>query len=229
MPIVSISNLISGLIFGIVSLKLYFSYRKTKDEKIRDFFLAFLFLTLSLLLLATPGLVFTNLKIIGLIFAFYPFFVFLGFAYLGIIPLKILSWLKIQKIFFWGIIIIGVLITVFSIINWKPAVFYSQDPFVYWEDTRGVILNTIIGGFFGLGILLVMIFFFLQGIKSEDKYIRRRAFIIIGGLMILMLMGLTNFVFGASPQQYLTSVIASFLGISAGLIIIFSIFYKRKK
>ncbi len=225
-PVVSLSNLISALFFSGITLKLYFAYKKTKDGKIENFFKAFFLLTTVFFLLATPGLVFTNLKILGLVFSVYPSLAFLGFIYLGLIPLKILNWKKGEKIFLGAMIAITILMTVLNLIHWGPAVVHSQSPFIYWEDTRGSLVNSVLGALLGLGLLSVIIFFLLNAIRASDKYVRIRAFLIMAGLLVLSLMVLINFVFGTIAQPYITSTIASFLGIFSGFILFFGVFYR---
>lgn len=228
LPIVSIFNLISVLFFGGIIFKLYLSFKKTQDSNIRNFFIAFLLWTIALLLLTSPGLILTDLKIIGLIFHLYPSLLLLSFIYLGLVPLNILSWERMRQLFLWGMVTATTLITVFSLVNWGPATVHYQDHFVYWEDTRGVLLNIIIGITVGLGLFLVMIFFLLHALKTSEEYVRTRAFLIVGGLLGFVLMAIINFIFGASAQKYLTSAIASFLGILSGLTILLGVFYKYK-
>lgn len=227
-PIVSIFNLISALFFGGIIFKLYFSLKKTQDNNIRNFFIAFLLWTITLLLLTSPGLVLTDLRIIGLLFHFYPSLVLLSFLFFGLIPLNLLGWEKAKQLFLWGMAAVTILITFLRFINWGPATIHYQGPFVYWEDTRGVLLNTIIGSAVGLGLLLAMIFFLLQAFKTSEEYVRARAFLIVGGLFGFALMAIVNFILGTWVPKYLTSPMASFLGILSGLAILLGVFYKYK-
>jgi len=227
-PIVSIFNLISVLFFTGITLKLYFSYRRTKDEKLGNFFKTFLFLTILMILLASPGLIFTNLKTIGFIFIIYPLFSFLALAYLGIIPLKIMGWIKIRQVFLKGMIGIASLIALFNLFNWGPAIVHHQNSFIYWEDTRGVTMNIILGIILGLGLLLIIAFFLTQGFKSSERYIRIRAFLIAMGLVSLVGTSVINFILGASAQIYITSLLATLFNILAASLILAGIYYKPK-
>ena len=217
-PIVSIFNLISALFFGSIALKLYFSYQKNKDEKLGDFFKVFLFFTILLALIASPGLIFSNREVIGLIYAIYPLFAFLALSYLGIITLKLMGWKKIKEIFFKGIIGVAFLITFFNLLNWSPARVYYETPFVYWEDTRGVIMNVILGVIYSLGLLMLIIFFLVQGFKSSERFVRMRSILIAGGLLSLALTTIVNFIIGALAKIYITSLIATIFNILADII-----------
>lgn len=225
-PIVSICNLVSGLFFSGITLKLYFTYRKTKNENIWNFFISSFCLTLVLLLLASPGLVSTNLKIIGLVYAVYPSLALLSFIYFGLIPLRILEWRAVKQIFFWGMVIATISITTSDLINFGSAVIYYHPPYIYWESTRDASVNISLGITLGFGLLSVMIFFLLHALKSSEKYVRLRSFLIVGALIGFALMVFTNFVFGASAPNPLTSVIASILGILSGFLLLSGVLYK---
>ena len=227
-PIVSIFNLISALFFGFVSLKIYLSYKKNKEEKLRNFLKTFIFLSALLFLIASPGLVFKDLKAIGLVYAIYPFFAFLAIAHLGAVPINIMDWQRMQKIFFRGIVLIAFLITLVNIFNWGPANLHYQDSFVYWEDARGTVMNIVLGIVLGLIILLVTLFFIIHGVRTTEKYLRVRAFLIAGGLMTLIITAATNFILGASAQIYITSLVATLLNILAAILIMAGIYYKPK-
>jgi hypothetical protein len=228
-PIVSIFNLVSALFFGSIALKLFFSYRESKDENLRDFLKVFLFLTILLILISSPGLIFTNLRIIGLIYAIYPLFAFLALGYFGRVPLKIIGWERMKQIFFKGTIGIASLITLLNLLNWGPAIVYHQDSFIYWEDTRGAAMNIAIGAVYCLILLLTIIFFLVQGFKSTERFIKTRSIFISGGLLGLALTSVVNFIFGASAQIYITSLLATLFNILAALLILAGIYYKPKE
>ena len=228
-PIVSIFNLVSAFFFGGASLKIYFSYLKNREEKLGDFLKVFLLLTILLNLLATLGLIFWQQETIGLVYALYPFLAFMGLAYLGTIPLSLMNWQRIKKIFFNLTVAIAFLVTLLNILNWGPAVVHYQDSFVYWEDTRGVSMNVMIGLFYGLILILVISFFLIQGFRSSERFVKIRSLFIAAGLFFLALTSLVNFVFGASAQEYLDSLIAAVFNILAGTFILIGIYYKPQK
>jgi len=227
-PIVSIFNLISALFFGGISLKLYFSYRDKKDENLSNFFKGFLSLTILLVLISLPGLVFNDLKIISLMYAIYPFFALLGTAFFGNIPLKLLAWKKTKELFFRIMIGIAVIITFFNLLDWRPAIIHQEPPFIYWEDTRGDVMNIVLGAVLGLVLLLITAFFINQGLKSSDRFVKIRAFFIAFGISSLILSAATNFIFGASAQEYLGSLLANFFNVLAAVLIAAGIYYKPK-
>jgi len=225
-PINSICLLTSGLFFSFISFKVYFSYRKNNEGKIGNFFNSLLFLSLTFVLTSTPGIVFEDLSVIGYIFLVYPFFIFLALAYFGIIPLQILGWKKTEKAFFSGTIILGLVIALLNVAKMRPAVIHRVGKFVYWQDGRGVAMNVMIGATLSSAMLLLIAFFIIQGLKSSEKRIRNRAFIIAAGLFNLMVGSVINFIVGGSPNVYVASLVSTFFFILAGVFLLVSTYYK---
>lgn len=229
MPIVSIGNLISFIVSSLITLRLYFSYRQTKNKRVNDFFKAFLFLSIFFGLLATPELLFKNPKIIELVsLEISFFFVYLSVAYLVKVALGILNWKKLEKIYFWGLIIFATVITIINISTVQPAIYHSQGQFIFWEDNRNIVISTITGLVVSFGTISGVLFFFIGGLKAAGKYIRTRSFIIAGGLLLMALASLINYIWGASPQIFLTSIIASLVAIAGLLTLLKGIYYKSK-
>ncbi|MFH1509818.1 MAG: hypothetical protein ABID67_01555 [Candidatus Nealsonbacteria bacterium] len=228
-PIVSISNMISSLVFLFVAGKIYFSYKRSKDEKIGDLAKFFILTTVFLFLIGAPGLIVNDLKIIGFLFAIFPSFALIALAHLGIIPLKIMYWERAEKFFFKGLIAITFLITAINLFNWGPATVYYRNSFIIWQDTRGILMNNILGTVFGLGILLIIIFFIIQGFKSSESYLRIRAFLIASGLFSFFISTLVNFIFSASSQSYIISQFLAILFVNlAAVLMMMGTYYKSK-
>lgn len=232
-PIVSIANLISSLTFLTVTLKVYFSYRESRTERLKDFFRAFICITVFLIILSLPGLVIHDLTAIGLIFAVFPFFMILALAYLGAVPLKIMNWKKIKEIFLWSMVVIAFFITILNLLNLQPATVLYRDSFVIFQDARGELMNNVLGVILAIGILSIIMFFIIQGFKTSERYLRLRAFLIATGLFSLFLSSLINFVFAyldqSQNQLYIISQIITVVLINlAAVLIMFGVYYKPK-
>ncbi|MDD5145156.1 MAG: hypothetical protein PHW72_03485 [Candidatus Pacebacteria bacterium] len=227
-PIVSLFNLVSALFFGGISVKLYSSYKKSNDENLKDFFYTFLYSSIMFIIMALPGTVSRDLVFVGLIYAVYPLFSFLSLSYFGQIPLRILSWQKVRKLFSVSMKALGFLVVFIDILNWGPAVFHQQQPFAYWEDSRGEAMNIFVGSVLGLSFLLIFIFFIIQGMKSSERYLKIRAFLIAGGVVFIILGSLINFVFGASALEYIDTLISSLFIVFSTILISAGVYYKPK-
>lgn len=226
-PIVSIFNFSSFVICVLIAFKLYFSYRKEKRKKIGYFFKSFLFLSLFFALLATPKLLLTNLVVLGELFDLSLFFVCLALAYFVVIALETLGWQKLKQIYFWGLIVVAFSITIVNLWNLEPAVVHQQGQFVFFEEARDLAINIIIGLIISLAALSSALFFFIGGLRLEEKSLRLRAFIIGGGLVMMALAGAVNYIPGASAQIFITSIIAGIMAILGLLAILAGIDYKQ--
>jgi len=98
--IVSFSLLVAGLLFFPVAFRLYFSFKKTKDQNIKYFLSAVVFLTITFLYSSAPGIWLKGSNSVGFVLQTYPFFIFLALAYFGRIPLAIIRDEKSSRIFF---------------------------------------------------------------------------------------------------------------------------------
>jgi len=230
-PIVSICNLATLPFFIFILFRLYFSFKGTNDKNIGYFFVAFFAMAIVEGLLATPGLLLKDLIKIDTVFAIYPFFLFLCLGSLAAIPFHILKWETAGKFFFICFILITLFVTAIDIINIKEAVVYKSQPFIYWEDTRGVPINTLIGIITGLILSSIAFFFFLNGLKSAEKYVRTRSLIIGSGIGMFLLAGIANFIFGSMGQEYknIISLITVFILILSSMIMFIGVNYKIKE
>lgn len=226
--IVPIFNLISFAICILISLRLYFSYRREKSKKLEYFFKSFSFLGTYFLLLALPLFFPNNLMLIGLILALSVFFLCLTLAYFICIPLEIIQWERLKRTYFWGLIIFAFLITIFNLFNLESAEVHLWDQFIFFEDARSLIINIVIGFITGIATISAAVFFFVSGFKIKQKYLRSRAFIIGGGILIMAVAGMVNYIPGASSHVFTTSVAASLLAITGLLTILAGIYYKKE-
>ncbi len=228
-PINSICLLTSGLFFALITLKIYLSYVKSKEEKVGNFYRSVLFLSLTQILASTPGFVFDDPVIIGWIFLVYPFFALMALAYFGTIPLQILGWNIAARAYFNTTVLLGLVITIVNTIRTRPAIVHYSGKFVYWQDGRGVVMNTVIGITLSTIMIALVGFYYYQGSKSEESYVRRRAFVVAAALLCLVIGAVVNFIIGSSPNIYLPSLISTFFFILSGIFLLISTFYKVAK
>lgn len=227
-PIVSISHLITLPFLIFITFQLFLSFQGTKKKNVGYFFLVFLILLIMEGILASPGLVFKDPVKISRVFAFYPFFTFLSLGFAGALPFSILKMKKTEIIFLLLIFITAISITMINLSNVRPAVTYSRPPFIYWEDTRGEIMNIFIGIVGGIVLLFITFFFLINGLKSSERYVRIRSFLISAGMATFLLAAVVNFVLGVVFQQYITTLSSVFLLIT-GSILVFSGVRRKKE
>lgn len=227
-PLVSISHLVALIFFALITFRLYFSFQKTKEKNIKYFFIFFLIFTIMEGLLASPGLVFKDLMKIDAVFALYPMFMLLGLGFLGAIPFSIMKMKKSETFFLLSMLLINIFITIINLNNIQFAVTRLDSPFIYWEDTRGAPMNIFLGIVPGIILCFAVLFFFINGLKSSEKYVKTRSFLIAGGLAATFSAAIINFVLGAVLRQHITSLISTFLLIASGIFIFIGVLYKKE-
>ena len=217
-PIFSILGLFLSVILFICFLKLYFSYRHSKFETIGIFSKVFLFLSLAWFFFAPPKLITNDLKLIQISFDLSLFFSYLLMAYFPFIPFKIYYRRELPKSLFLSIIGLGTVFLIFSILNLKPAYIHFQNNFVFWSENQSQLLNIISGTSFSLIAIVGALFFYKGGLKSKEKAVRLRAFLISASIITIALAIGVRLVFGFLFNIFISTLIALFLGIFASLL-----------
>lgn len=226
-PIVSVSHLIVLPFLIFIVFRLYFSFREKREKNIGYFLLVFLMLIIMEGILAIPGLVLKDPIKISTVFALYPFFTFLSLCFAGALPFSILKMKKTEISFLVLMFIAAVSVTVINLSNVRSPETYYRLPFVYWEDTRGETMNMFIGIIGALVLLFITFFFLINGLKSSERYVRLRSFLISGGMGTFLLAAVINFVLGAIFHQYITTLISTFLLIVGSVSVFIGVRYKQ--
>ncbi len=220
-PIVSISHLIVLPFIIFICSRLYISFRQTKEKSVGYFFLVFLTLIIMEAILASPGIITKDPLIISTLFALYPFFTFLSLAFIGALPFSILKMKKSEIFFIFLMSVLAIIITLINLNNVRLPPVFLRPPFIYWEDTRGGAMNIFMGIVGALVLLFTTLFFFINAVKSQDRHVRNRSLLISGGTAAFLFAAIINYVLGALLQQYITTLISTFLMI-LGSISVFS-------
>lgn len=189
-PIFSILSLLLSIVIFIFFLKLYFSYQKSKLEAIGIFSKAFLFLSLFWFFVAPPKLITNNLKLIQLSFDLSMFFGYFAIAYCLLIPFKTYYHRELPKALFFAIIGLGIIILIFNILNLKPAHIHFKNNIVFWSENRNALTDIISNILIGIILTVAAITFYRGGVKSKEKPVRLRAFLISASLICILLTGI---------------------------------------
>ncbi|MDD5144531.1 MAG: hypothetical protein PHW72_00115 [Candidatus Pacebacteria bacterium] len=228
-PIVTISSIIVLIFLSLLTVKIYFSYLKKRSATITYFLKAFISFCLALLIFAPNGILIKDLETISLIFNIYTFFVFLGANYLVMLTLQIMQKQLLKKILFPLILIYGFLVSAIPVLDLKPALVDVQGSFIFWEDARGDLINNLIG--FGLAAIIVWVisFFIYNGLKTQDKYTKRRSLLISAGMTCFLLGSATDYILAASQNIFYVSIFTVFWYILTTAFLLFAVEYKKEE
>ena len=211
-PFVSLAVL-AVLPFSLfVAFKFRSVYLKTSDVNIGYLYKSFLFFSIGLVFLSLPGLVVNDLKIIDLAYDIYPFFFTLAIAFFVNITFEIMHRAAIKKIIFWLLVAGGLFISVIPALNWGEAKTVYDGTAVFWEDTRGVLVNIVLGLIMTVPSFWFLLFFIWNGILGKEKAVKNRAFLMATGMAFWLLLGLNDYIFGAFLNNAYVSVVTSVFG-----------------
>ena len=227
-PIVSLTVLFISPFFLYIALKFRAAYKKTGDKKLYHLFYAFLPTFFALLLLSLPGLVTKNRILIDLIIDIYPLGLIIGMAYFTNVTFEILYKPILKKIIFFLILLLGLVISVFPAINMNEALVGIEDPFIFWEDTRGGLINILIGIAMMLPSLWFLGFFIWNGIAVKDKTAKVRAFLLATGMFFWAMVGLNDYIFGSFMDLMSLGLITGLFGFSFILCFLLALSYGKE-
>jgi hypothetical protein len=226
-PIVTISGIILFFFILFMTARIYASYRKTKSRTVGYFVLAFLPIIVQELIFMPNGILVKDPVVISAIFNLMPLFYFISISFFTAITLEILNKPLLKKISFVILVIYGIIMSYYPIVNLKPAIMTVDPPFVFWEDSRGPLINNLVGIGMAIPILWFIIFFIYNGVKASDRYVRNRSFILSGAMTCYMLSGVTDFIFGANPNMFYVSLYTVLVALAAIFLFLFSVRYKE--
>lgn len=216
--LVILNNNINVVICFVSFLKLFQTYRTSKNSSILDFakFYFFLMLFFLTLVLAIPKTFFQSGAIGALFFASSYFFVFVACGYFLKIPLNILRQ-NLGSYALLGFLILGTLASIISHFITPPAKIVKINYFNYIKSDEPSWFSMTAGGLLALGLLSSIIIFFIQGKKNKTHIIRIKSFFLSGGMLLLFFASIINFVLIYLPSlaliAYTVASVLSWVGL----------------
>jgi len=227
MPIVSIFALVNLFFWGLATWKFYSVYKETKDKKVGYLYKGFFSFSISLVFLFYAGGITRNLKIIDLIYDVYTFFTIAGQAFLVNITFEILRWEKIKRIVFFTLVLAGAVVAIVPTLNMNSAQVSQEGPFVFWEDTRGAFMNTLMGMTMMFSGLWFFLFFLIKGLAAKDNIVKAKGILMSGGMFFMILLGLVDYIIGPFFGILHISLFTVLCGLSAALCFFSAVHYKK--
>ena len=132
-----------------------------------------------------------------------------------------------KKIAFTAITIFGFILSLVTVIKLEPAIMYTQGNFVFWEDTRGSLINNLTGIGLAIPVLWIIIFYLYNAFKSEDKHVRNKSLFMVAGMVSFVLGAITDFVFGSNPNIFQISIYTGFWYVVTIVMMFMAVEYKK--
>lgn len=160
---------------------------------------------------------FDNPFLFGLAFAAALLALFPGTAYLLRIPFLIKHMPKAEKLFFWGLLVVGALVILLNVFNF-PQPYVNQSGFTVFNSPLPLIFGTLPFSAYALITVIISLFFFSEAVKAKDSLVRIRSVLIALGSLLSVGLGFHLIGAGALSAWGELSVAVGFLLILAGVL-----------
>lgn len=229
-PIVSLLNLVNFLIGFFISIKLYFSYRKTKNDQIKLLLYCLICLTVFFLMVSTPGLIIKHPFLLAWLHIIGNFFGIVGTVFFALIPLNLLHFDKLKKIYLILMLAITVVTTGFRIYYLEPLYRISIGNFEYWFSEKSHFLlysQLIMGTSIFLSLISSGIIFIIYAFsRKNNRYLFIRSILFGTGAIVLSIAAIINYFVNLSPK-FFNIFLASLIPIVSLSILSLAISYKK--
>ncbi|MFH1584737.1 MAG: hypothetical protein ABIB12_01255 [Patescibacteria group bacterium] len=226
-PIVS---LIDAVTFGIsvfVAVHLYGSYRKAPNIYVKYFFFCFVFVAVTFLLLASPGIITTDSMILAVLSAISNFTTIGSVMYFTLIPLLLLRQSRFIAPYAAFMALVGLGTLVIGLTNLEPYVTVTYGRLAFWLPASSPIMDltrAVSGVVLFLSLLAAGGTFIVYGVLQGTSQ-RIRSVLLGGSALLFALSGAVNFILGAAPAPG-AFLVAAFLSLAALLVLVRGIFYR---
>jgi hypothetical protein len=230
-PLLHFATFISALFCFFASRRLYCSYQETRSVNVGDFLKAYIALGIYFFLVSLPAII-LNPAVIQIIYILSYIPVILSATFLFRVALRILRfylWPGYISFIIYSLILI---VTALNIIFFSPAYITSSGGlFYHWSEGTPPWLQIFNG--FAVGILAAscVFLFFLGGLKSKERLVRARSFLIGGGLFFLVIAALLNYILPVYLRGmigWLVSALASLIALLGLISMLLGVYYRRK-
>lgn len=229
-PIVSLLNVVASSITLLIFLRLWQSYKKSRNTHIWYFSLFYLFASIFLLLISVPGiLIFDPIKI-SFAAAVSYMFLYISLAFIGQIPMVPFS-VIVRQIVSSLILATGVTLLALNLFYLAPVNRIDIDNFYFYLVQEVEWLRILVGATPIIIGIFIAILFVLEGERIKQNDIKKeiisgnvseghnqlvyRSYIIAVGMLTIVVAGVFNFIVYTimpSPWAFLTASVINIIG-----------------
>jgi hypothetical protein len=182
-------------LFGIViSIRLYYAWKESRAENVGLFFKALALATTYFVLSALPGVLVKAPILGGIIYiiSWIPFY--LALLYFTRIAFNFWHLARMKQFFSAMIIFLVVLTTVLGIIDFSPTEMTTYKNLTVCFERAPSWILTLNGAIITFLLLTNSMLFFVGGVRSGEKVVKKRGITIGIGLFVLTLSALAKYV-----------------------------------
>jgi hypothetical protein len=224
-PLLHIITFITAVFCFVAASKLRYSYKKTKNKNIGDFFKTFLSLGIYFIFMSLP-LFFRGGTGPQIAYTLGYIPVILSAFFLFKVALRILEKTNLIK---GASFLVGLFTTAVIFLNFiffSKARIITSGPggvFYQWREGTPFWLQVFNGVLVGVFVAVSMVLFFAGGRKSEKAVVKRRSFLIGSGIFILLVADIIAYV--VVSITYLDATLQSIMALVASVLALIGLIF----
>lgn len=229
-PLVSLTDLINGIISAAIAIRLTFVYLKNRNQAAKHFIAFYCAFAAAWLFWATPELVISDPQLV------------MATNILGYLGFFITSAIMIQLpfIFFperrqWGLFLSTLIVTAAIIfllgrlLNLQEHIREINGPYVYWKPVMAPWLRVLMGVSGALGGIVSAATFLYLGLKDKNNpLIFKRSLYLCAGLTVILLASIFSFIL-FSGADFVGNAVGSVMVICGLLLMLRGIVYEERR
>lgn len=230
-PLHHIITSLDSLVCIFIAIKVFGSYRKTRDKNLKYFLLVFFALGIFFGLASLPSLVINDPQIVQIIYVLFYIPISISSFSLFLICFRIFG----NKLAYIGMVlnvILAIGIFALNILNFTPASIKRFGLFYYWAEGTPSWLSVLFGAFLGLLLIFNSTLYLTGGLKSKELVATARAIRMTAGFLVFLIAASFYFVFAPITTNIFYKVISVILGGTISLfaltLFVSAIYYKPK-
>ncbi|MBI5037361.1 MAG: hypothetical protein HZC01_01450 [Candidatus Kerfeldbacteria bacterium] len=223
-PLVPFIDLLNGIICAFASVRLYQAYQRDASNRVLYFFAqGYLAVVVAYLFFSIPRIfLWDSSMAIAIGFIGAQACLYLSVAYFSKVSMFFISVQRMQLVFYLILIVSSVAMVLTVLYRGNPS-FDPVTSITTWDIHPIVSIASLI--ILGGVLFCSIIFFFMQGIRTQHRLVKTRSFIISGGLTLLLVTAYTYYE-ALTPLGVLVSDLFSLMSY---LVIFFGIIYGRER
>jgi len=229
--LIAVAGTFNAVASLVIAARLYFKYRKSPTAAHAHFLLFYIYFGIFYILFATTQLFLNSQESaieVGIFHIISYFFLFLSIGYILSVPYIVEKKESTAQRILILVLIFNVLFMIARVINFEASVLETiNNQYLYWRPLFPEWMRILAGIFSIATTIFVSIFFFRQGRKGQEPFVRKRSFLLGSGFSLLLVAAMLSFI-AAPTGSFLFVAVGTFLVLAALLVILRGIYYSSE-